>query len=123
MWEQNVCVIIMITNLVEKGTVSDVITVCPTSEMMNVCLSGFEFCPLFPVWSSRCVTLRSGPTPGVSTSTCAPDASSQRKCDQYWPTEAQQEYGSYLVTVKSSRELAYYTQRTFTIRNIHTKKV
>ncbi|TNN00732.1 hypothetical protein fugu_011978 [Takifugu bimaculatus] len=33
-----------------------------------------------------------------------------------------QVYGSYLVTLKSSRVLAHYTQRTLTLRNIHTKK-
>lgn len=45
----------------------------------------------------------------------------QTKCEQYWPEQGQEEYGPYQVTLRSSRNLAYYTLRTFIVRDTANK--
>ncbi|CAM9911782.1 receptor-type tyrosine-protein phosphatase gamma-like isoform X1 [Lampetra fluviatilis] len=51
-----------------------------------------------------------------------PGESFAGKAEKYWPAEGSEEYGSVLVTLKSSRARAFYTARRFHIRNTKFKK-
>lgn len=45
----------------------------------------------------------------------------QRKCEQYWPAENNEEYGSMVVTLRSCQVHASFTIRCFSLRKV--KKV
>lgn len=94
-WEQNTGIIIMITNLVEKGRVG----------------------------SASFHLLTDRRPSAVTLSNPAPFRHLQRKCDQYWPTENSEQYGNIVVTLKSTKVHACYTLRRFLIRNTKVKKV
>lgn len=104
-WEQNTSVIVMITNLVEKGRVS------------------FHYKPytkeLLSLIKHKNESLKFQAYVEPSFVMCV----RQRKCDQYWPTENNEEYGNIVVTLKKTKVMACYTLRVFTIRNTKVKKV
>lgn len=99
-WEQNTGIIVMITNLVEKGRVGSLPSF---TNMMNVFLKS-------DLQRSLC-------------NVHCDHRSPQRKCDQYWPTENSEQYGNIVVTLKSTKVHACYTLRRFLIRNTKVKKV
>lgn len=98
-WEQNTGIIIMITNLVEKGRVGSLLQI----ETRKLILHRGERI-LDAVHHVYVVFF-------------------QRKCDQYWPTENSEQYGNIVVTLKSTKVHACYTLRRFLIRNTKVKKV
>lgn len=104
-WEQNTGIIIMITNLVEKGRVGS-----PES-FAEVKMEKKQ------IPSQRRLYFRRGLSFIVSV------LFFQRKCDQYWPTENSEQYGNIVVTLKSTKVHACYTLRRFLIRNTKVKKV
>ncbi|KAL7061283.1 hypothetical protein AAHC03_09497 [Spirometra sp. Aus1] len=46
----------------------------------------------------------------------------KRKCDQYWPSEGQQSYGTISVRMLSETVLACYVIRVFDVKNLKCKK-
>lgn len=98
-WEQNTGIIIMITNLVEKGRVGS----------------------LLQIETRKWILHRGERILGVVYHVSV--LFFQRKCDQYWPTENSEQYGNIVVTLKSTKVHACYTLRHFLIRNTKVKKV
>ncbi|MEQ2215085.1 hypothetical protein XENOCAPTIV_027186 [Xenoophorus captivus] len=96
-WEQNTGIIVMITNLVEKGRVRKT----PRTSKLETS-SGTVRCAALTLPFGSCVF--------------------QRKCDQYWPMENSEQYGNIVVTLKSTEVHACYTLRRFLIRNTKVKK-
>ena len=47
----------------------------------------------------------------------------QRKCDQYWPNDGMEIYGSMSVKLLSTVQRAHYTVNIFSLRNMKVKKV
>ena len=47
----------------------------------------------------------------------------QRKCDQYWPTDGLEIYGSMSVKLLNTVQRSDYTVRIFSVRNMKVKKV
>lgn len=41
----------------------------------------------------------------------------QKKCDQYWPTEGEENYEGFIVRLLNEYVTAFYTIRMLTIRN------
>jgi len=46
----------------------------------------------------------------------------KKKCEQYWPNEGETKYGKLSVKLIGVEELAYWTVRTFTVKNTKVSK-
>lgn len=87
-WEQRVSIVVMITNLVERGRVSTS-TILRTSNLYV-----FSYLTL-------------------SVFSCL-----QKKCDMYWPKKGSETYGYIQVTLLREDVMATYTIRTLQIRHM-----